>query len=489
MATVFPTSLDIINDPTATTNLGDTGFEHDIQHDFANDAIRALEAKVGIDGSVISSTLDYVLHNHAHSGTDGTVPLSATTFTSVSIVASGPTVNAIEAKAAPMQTADIIQAQNSAGTGIAGITGTGILYSEGGLTIYNSGLTKLLNVSPSANEVSVRDGGVLKGYTGDGTGQQYALSSTDGSLQLGGPTAVPAMWLNAYRSARFTYGQADAKNNANSGGISWQEITNADSPSFNALTQTTKAVLQKTSDGSLALAEEFTVMGFPTFDGTSTATKSIAMSVVPGVLPTMVAGTVVVAGKMAVSDIVSLAVPPVLPSSAYAPSSSTSGVDTRFSRADHTHSGQVGGKAKFTNASSGNYNISSTAWVNLDTTSDLVVAAKVGDWIEVGLSALSGNELTTLCLDAVSVVSGANVNAWGSIKTGSDSGIQAWLSGSSGIFTGIGGGTMKQVVTSDLDFVGNVTVRLLARVTSATNKSLYANAGNPFVFWIKNLGQ
>lgn len=487
MGSVYPTSLDVINDPTSTNSLSDTGFEHDIQHDFANDAIRALESKLGINGSVLSSTIDYILHNHAHSGTDGTVPLSATAFTSVSVVASGPSVNAILAKAAPAQTADIIQAQNSSGAGIAGITGAGILYAEGGLIIYNTGLTKLIDVIPASNEVGLRNNAVLKGYAGDGTNQQFALNASNGSLQLGGTTGAPALYLNAYRTARIVYSQADGKNNANAGGVSFQEITNADSPSFAALSRNFVGYLQKPSDGSTALADDFMTIGFPTYDGNVTATKSIALSVVPNTAPTMVAGTIAVTGKMAVSDVLSLQVPPLLPSAAYAPASSTSGASAQLARADHSHTGQVGAKARFANVSTGNYTISSTIWANLDTASDLVVAAKIGDWIEVQMSAQAGSEATGLYLDAVSIVSGVNQNTW-SDSTG-NGGILAWATQGLGTFETIGGGAMKQIVSSDLDFVGNVTVRLIARVSVATNRSLYASSASPFMFWIKNLGQ
>lgn len=57
MATNFPTSLDTLTNPLA----GDptTNPSHALQHANANDAIEALEAKVGINGSAVTTSLDY----------------------------------------------------------------------------------------------------------------------------------------------------------------------------------------------------------------------------------------------------------------------------------------------------------------------------------------------------------------------------------------------------------------------------------------------
>jgi|GEM_PF-6973793 len=62
MTTAFPASLDDFTNPDADTDdLDTTGVEHDEQHANANDAIEALQAKVGIDSSVVTASLDYLL--------------------------------------------------------------------------------------------------------------------------------------------------------------------------------------------------------------------------------------------------------------------------------------------------------------------------------------------------------------------------------------------------------------------------------------------
>jgi hypothetical protein len=57
MATNFPTSLDTYTNPTSTDTLASP--DHAGQHANINDAVKALEAKVGVDGSAVTTSLDY----------------------------------------------------------------------------------------------------------------------------------------------------------------------------------------------------------------------------------------------------------------------------------------------------------------------------------------------------------------------------------------------------------------------------------------------
>jgi hypothetical protein len=61
MATNFPSSLDSFTNPTAVDTLDSP--PHDTQHADANDAIEALQAKVGADGSAVTTSLDYKVAN------------------------------------------------------------------------------------------------------------------------------------------------------------------------------------------------------------------------------------------------------------------------------------------------------------------------------------------------------------------------------------------------------------------------------------------
>lgn len=74
MSTNFPTSLDALTNPTSTDTV-DT-VSHADQHANANDAIEALEAKVGADGSAVTTSHDYKLSGVT--STDKAVSLNGT---------------------------------------------------------------------------------------------------------------------------------------------------------------------------------------------------------------------------------------------------------------------------------------------------------------------------------------------------------------------------------------------------------------------------
>lgn len=61
MATNFPTGLDALTNPTSTDALNSPS--HADQHANVNDAVEALEAKVGVNGSAVTTSLDYKVEN------------------------------------------------------------------------------------------------------------------------------------------------------------------------------------------------------------------------------------------------------------------------------------------------------------------------------------------------------------------------------------------------------------------------------------------
>ena len=65
MATNFPTSLDALTNPQSTDPL--TSPSHADQHADANDAIEALQAKVGVNGSAVATSLDYKVNKPMNS--------------------------------------------------------------------------------------------------------------------------------------------------------------------------------------------------------------------------------------------------------------------------------------------------------------------------------------------------------------------------------------------------------------------------------------
>ena len=92
MATNFPASLDTLTNPTSSDPLSSPS--HSAQHANVNDAVEALQAKVGADSSAVTTSLDYkvaqleaishgkILQVVSTTKTD-TFTSSATTFTAI----------------------------------------------------------------------------------------------------------------------------------------------------------------------------------------------------------------------------------------------------------------------------------------------------------------------------------------------------------------------------------------------------------------------
>lgn len=59
MAVNYPTSLDNFTNPTSSDAMNSVTVPHATQHSDLNDAVEALEAKVGINGSAVATSLEY----------------------------------------------------------------------------------------------------------------------------------------------------------------------------------------------------------------------------------------------------------------------------------------------------------------------------------------------------------------------------------------------------------------------------------------------
>lgn len=77
MTTLYPASLDNFTNPTPADNLNTPTVLHSTQHANINDAVSALETKLGIDSSATTSSIDYLLKStssvspgHKHNSSD-----------------------------------------------------------------------------------------------------------------------------------------------------------------------------------------------------------------------------------------------------------------------------------------------------------------------------------------------------------------------------------------------------------------------------------
>jgi len=66
MATNFPVSLDSLTNPTSGNTLNSPS--HSSQHANSNDAIEAIQAKIGVDNSAVTTTLDYKVRVNTPAG-------------------------------------------------------------------------------------------------------------------------------------------------------------------------------------------------------------------------------------------------------------------------------------------------------------------------------------------------------------------------------------------------------------------------------------
>ena len=80
MATNFPSSLDSFTNPSGTDAMDSVTVPHADQHADLNDAVEALESKVGVDGSAVTSSLDYKV-NALPSNVGGSVYVYSYTLT------------------------------------------------------------------------------------------------------------------------------------------------------------------------------------------------------------------------------------------------------------------------------------------------------------------------------------------------------------------------------------------------------------------------
>lgn len=92
----FPTSLDSLTNPTSSDKLNSPA--HASQHADANDILEALEAKIGVDGSAVSTSQDYKIRKglgiqaDTPSGGNVTVDLASKNIHSIAMNAATITI-------------------------------------------------------------------------------------------------------------------------------------------------------------------------------------------------------------------------------------------------------------------------------------------------------------------------------------------------------------------------------------------------------------
>lgn len=137
---------------------------------------------------------------------------------------------------------------------------------------------------------------------------------------------------------------------------------------------------------------------------------------------------------------------------------------------------------KFWKRTSGDLSlVATTPFAAVPTVSSLVLQAEVGDVLEAVVQATYGSEASHAFLD---VSTGSNY--FSGDGTSASEGVPGWT-GTSGTVIRTGGTYLYTVQAADVSS-GDVTLTLHYRVSTATARTLRANAGQPLLFGIKNLG-
>lgn len=161
--------------------------------------------------------------------------------------------------------------------------------------------------------------------------------------------------------------------------------------------------------------------------------------------------------------------------------------DAANSRTLVTITGGSSGSARAAVArlTSGNLTLANTSWTSVDTTTDLVLTATAGEWVEVSLAALVTTEdANRLFFDAVTVVSSSPVNAVsGQSVSGSRYGVPNWFMAS--MYKGpLGGSVLYQLQAGDISG-GQVRLRLqysTDNITARTVQATTGSSGQPLIF-------
>ena len=192
MATNYPTNLDTLTNPTATDKV--SVVSHADQHANANDAIEALEAKVGADSSAVTTSHDYKLGGVTGSdkaaSLTGTETLTNKTLTSplgitATDVGLGNVTNNLQVNQAGAQTVD----------GVKTFSSSPIVPTP--TTDFQTATKEYVD---SNTGVGAPD--VVALITGNATASYPNFSTDDITVKFGMPSAATTFWIKTDTGAR-----------------------------------------------------------------------------------------------------------------------------------------------------------------------------------------------------------------------------------------------------------------------------------------------
>lgn len=175
MTTNFPTSLDTLTNPTATDQVATV--DHAAQHANVNDGVEALQAKVGIDGSAVTTSHDYKLGGVT--GSDKAASLTGTeTLTNKTLTT--PTVNTPTITTPSISNATITGTNSAANLTMTGTTAIDLGSDATGDTYYrdSGGDVERLGIG-SAGQILTVSGGLPTWSDATGVDAASVVDSID----------------------------------------------------------------------------------------------------------------------------------------------------------------------------------------------------------------------------------------------------------------------------------------------------------------------
>lgn len=228
MPTNFPTSLDTFTNPAGTDDV--SAVLHSEQHSNHNDAIEALEAKVGVNSSAVPTSLDYrvaaleagapVAFNDITSGTNTTAAMvmgngASLAATGTGTIAATSVLNATLATALTVNTGSVTLTGNVANTSALTI-GAGAVSVSGANTGDQTSIVGITGTK-SQFDTACTDGNFL--YTGDASTASFTTIAVSGQSDVAADSISDTLTLVAGSNITITTdASTDSITIASSGG-------------------------------------------------------------------------------------------------------------------------------------------------------------------------------------------------------------------------------------------------------------------------------
>jgi hypothetical protein len=183
MATNFPGSLDTLTNPTSSDSLSSPS--HSAQHANVNDAVEALQAKVGADSSAVTTSLDYKVAQ-------------------LEAVSHGKILQVVSTTKTDTFTASVA---TGATTSVTGLTATITPTSATSTVLVLAQINAIFHSAGAQSVVAVLTRGGTPICVGDANGLNSRGTSSSAGADVEGINSIPVLFLDSpATTSATTYG-------------------------------------------------------------------------------------------------------------------------------------------------------------------------------------------------------------------------------------------------------------------------------------------